>query len=116
MGHFFALIRLKSAGYCDDAVIRVQTAPDQRPGLTLQDTSETQLATFTLRNEGSFATPRFQIVDKDASSLMEVRTVCRWHSTDPKCVGDLYASGDVVFGSPDSTEPRSVTIGAETQA
>ena len=104
------------SGQTDDAVIRIQTEPDERPGLTLQDTSETQLATFTLRNEGSFATPRFQIVDKDASSLMEVRTVCRWHSTDPKCVGDLYASGDVVFGSPDSTEPRSVTIGADAAA
>ena len=90
------------SGQAADAVIKIQSEPNLRPGLTLQDTSESGSATFTFRNDGSFATPRMQIVDKHQSSMLEVRTVCDWGEVDEKCVGDLYATGDVVFGAPDT--------------
>lgn len=92
------------SGQDANAVLLVQSEPNLSPGLTLQDTSESGSATFTILNDGSFATPRMQIVDKDRSTLLEVRTVCNDDEpNDRRCVGDLYASGDVVFGSIDTT-------------
>ena len=87
------------SGQEEDAVVMVQSGPGLQPSLTLQDSSESGSATFTIRNDGTFATPRMQIVDKDQSSLLEVRAVC----TSSQCVGNLHATGDVVIGSPDST-------------
>lgn len=106
-----------------DAVVMIQSEQNLQPGLTLYDTSESGAATFTIRNDGSFATPRMQIVDQHQSSLLEVHAVCNNEdSSASKCVGDLYATGDVVFGSPDSTTvgmdtgDRFVRVGADQAA